>query len=275
MQHIKRRCKHCRREYTYCTYGNGPEYGTEAGCSMDYCAECQQAIDRALGAIPVKFGAKYMPITAGKDLLDLFNRVKKEVKEAEEEALKGMKPNQLPIIRAVEASSIFGGAYDNYDTCIYNNRKFIIEWDDATPDDVHVSILMEYDYIDKKFTENYWLVEDRKSYHHTRSIKVDDFTQVKPMELPTGKLHYLDFNWDLVANERPQKPYVPPHEIITYTRTYSGKAVSNILKHDLKNTKIAINGEEVDILYPFMDYELTYEKYRDEDVETIIGIKLA
>ena len=39
MQHIYRRCKHCNKEYLYCTYGNGPEWGTEEYCSMDYCGE--------------------------------------------------------------------------------------------------------------------------------------------------------------------------------------------------------------------------------------------
>ena len=47
MQHYRLRCKHCGKEYTYCTYGNGPEYGTQEGCSMEYCAECQKAIDEA------------------------------------------------------------------------------------------------------------------------------------------------------------------------------------------------------------------------------------
>ena len=31
MQHLILRCKHCHKEYTYCTYGNGPEFGTEEG----------------------------------------------------------------------------------------------------------------------------------------------------------------------------------------------------------------------------------------------------
>ena len=35
MQHYRLRCKHCGKEYTYCTYGNGPEYGTQEGCSME------------------------------------------------------------------------------------------------------------------------------------------------------------------------------------------------------------------------------------------------
>ena len=55
MEHWVLRCKHCQKEYTYCTYGNGSQYGTEEGCSKEYCAECQKAIDEALGKIPLKF----------------------------------------------------------------------------------------------------------------------------------------------------------------------------------------------------------------------------
>ena len=59
MQHFRLRCKHCYKEYVYCTYGNGPEYGTEAGCSREYCAECQKAIDDALGKIQGRGYAYY------------------------------------------------------------------------------------------------------------------------------------------------------------------------------------------------------------------------
>ena len=55
MEHILRRCKHCNKEYTYCTYGNGLNWGTEEHCSMDYCGECQTAINNALSNIPKKF----------------------------------------------------------------------------------------------------------------------------------------------------------------------------------------------------------------------------
>ena len=59
MQHYRLRCKHCGKEYTYCTYGNGPKYGTQEGCSMEYCAECQKAIDKALEAIPRRYVVEY------------------------------------------------------------------------------------------------------------------------------------------------------------------------------------------------------------------------
>lgn len=64
MQHLIRRCKHCGKSYTYCTYGNGPEYGTQEGCSMEYCAECQNAINEALAKIPIRIVKKYTPVNA-------------------------------------------------------------------------------------------------------------------------------------------------------------------------------------------------------------------
>lgn len=269
MQHLRLRCKHCRREYIYCTYGNGPEYGTEAGCSMDYCAECQRAIDEALNKIPIKFGGKLMDIKPTDELLALFKRVREEVKAEEEKALKN---NDLPIIRAVPyLGCCFGGEYDNYDVCTYKGRSFVIEWDDATPKDVHVSIEMEYDYIDKKFTDNYWRTDRRDGYIHRRSIKVDDMLPVSPMAEPLGKLQYMDFDWDLNV-PKPEKPIKIPHERFTYTRTYDGNTVKRLIdKPD--RTKVAFHPSEE--LYPFMDYEITYEKYRDEDFETIINVTLA
>ena len=61
MQHIYRRCKNCNKEYVYCTYGNGPDWGTEKYCSMDYCGECQKEIDDALSDISAKTPKKEVP----------------------------------------------------------------------------------------------------------------------------------------------------------------------------------------------------------------------
>ena len=72
MQHIYRRCKHCNKEYLYCTYGNGPDWGTEKYCSMDYCGECQKAIDDALSNIPERYSYK-MELTP-KEEYDYINK---------------------------------------------------------------------------------------------------------------------------------------------------------------------------------------------------------
>lgn len=80
MEHWILRCKHCRKEYTYCTYGNGSQYGTEEGCSKEYCAECQKAIDEALNKIPQKFKPIEVEIE-DKEILDKLLQIKKRALE--------------------------------------------------------------------------------------------------------------------------------------------------------------------------------------------------
>lgn len=79
MEHLICRCKHCKQVYTYCTYGNGPKYGTKTGCTREYCAECENAIAKALHDIP----RKYMSIrqlvtdkTEFESLNNIFDRCK-------------------------------------------------------------------------------------------------------------------------------------------------------------------------------------------------------
>ena len=72
MQHLLKRCKHCNKKYTYCTYGNGSIWGTEEHCSMDYCGECQTAINDALSKIPQKYSYK-MELIPHED----FNKINK------------------------------------------------------------------------------------------------------------------------------------------------------------------------------------------------------
>ena len=79
MEHLIYRCKNCCKTYVYCTYGNGEEFGTEEGCTREYCAECGNAISKALHDIP----RKYMSIrqlvtdkTEFESLNNIFDRCK-------------------------------------------------------------------------------------------------------------------------------------------------------------------------------------------------------
>lgn len=271
MQHLRLRCKHCQREYVYCTYGNGEEYGTEAGCSMHYCAECQKAIDEALAKIPVKFGCRRMEITPSKELMVLFKKVKDE---QEKEAQKIKDGNRLPIIRHVPYPFPCS-EYDNFDTCTYNGRTFTIEWNDDAPEKVRITLEMEYNFIENKFTDNYWRSEHKNGYTHSRPIKAEELHPVQPMSEPLGKLFYsMPSNWDITIRED-RKPVRIPHERITYIRTYDGLTTRRILTEPGRGEKIAFQIDvEREILYPFMDYDIEYERYRDEDTETIINVKL-
>ena len=234
------------------------------------------AINTALSKIPIKFGGKYMEITPTKELLGLFKKLNEDYEDYKAE----VSSNGLPIIRRVEPSYLFYGEYDNCDTCVYNGREFTIEWDDASPEEVHVKILMEYDFIDKKYTKKYWRVDARNQYHPGRPIFAKEAIQckpIKPMSLPIGKLQYLDFDWALKVNEKSDYHYEPPkipHEKIEYTRVYDGATVSRIIENE-NNPHTKINLEKrPELLYPFMDYELTYEAYKDEDTETLTKISL-
>lgn len=182
MEHFTLRCKHCRKLYTYCTYGNGPEYGTEEGCSKEYCAECQTAINKALKEIPIKFKPIKVEIEDDallKELLEIKN-----------------KHNGTPFSWIV---SIVQGDYDNVDTYTHDGKTYYVQYNDDTPDDLHLFVEKEYDVANQKVTNNYWKTENGETYIHGRRF-----------ELPKGidtignfKLsdrYNMDFDFDFVSN---------------------------------------------------------------------------
>lgn len=180
MQHFILRCKHCQKEYTYCTYGNGPEWGTEEGCSQEYCAECQKAINKALEVIPVKF--KPIPVEIDKpELFDILDKIKEE--DDKKDYLK--------------MTSITLGEYDNIDKYTHDGKTYYIEYNDDTPEERHLFVEMEYDILKKEITKHYWRADNYcDSYIHGRNIHKDmkiALDKVKPTQLPppSGKLTYL------------------------------------------------------------------------------------
>ena len=186
MQHFILRCKHCGREYVYCTYGNGSDYGTEEGCSMDYCSDCQKAIDTALSAIPVKFRPCRKEITDEKEKEELFLRLSEIRSEYE-------KPGCFHVVSAMNSSE-----YDNVDSYMYKGCGYYIEYNDATPDEKHLSVDVEYDILKGKVGERIWRYDKPDSYIHGRSMKslFVSFKHVSSIDLsePSGLLFYNDFN---------------------------------------------------------------------------------
>ena len=181
MQHFILRCKHCNKEYTYCTYGNGPEYGTEDGCSMDYCAECQTAINQALNKIPLKFEARQMEIKEPR-LLDLFEKLRTEDKirkrRAEETGL-----GNFPCICGCcgEKSN-----YDVIEEYHHNGKRYYVKWMDRKPSKKHVFIDMEYDLGNKKFTKHPWKYGENREYYiqyrNTAKDLVKSFKNLKKIK---------------------------------------------------------------------------------------------
>jgi hypothetical protein len=188
MEHWNLRCKHCKTIYRYCTYGNGPEYGTEYGCSQEYCAECQKAIDSALGKIPVKFCPKRVEINDD-DTLKTLEKIKDKVS----------KNNNFNLV------SVFPGEYDNIDRYTHDWKVYYVAYNNDNPSGKHLFVEMEYDIINKQITKNTWTT-DNGSDTYTHGIGIGGIfknfknaTRIKPHDIPApdGKFFYTDYAWDV------------------------------------------------------------------------------
>lgn len=264
MQHFILRCKHCQKEYTYCTYGNGPDYGTEEGCSMDYCAECQKAIDKALSQIAVKFVAKPVEIFEPR-LLDVFKEIKDEYQSTNK--------NSFPFTQVLFNLN----EYDIVETYIHNNKKYQVKWNEDTPDEKHIFLFMEYDVVNEQFTNKVWKFDEKDSYtyssnpaktlqKHLEQHKITEST----MPLPTGKLLYngfIDFDWDI---ERFNVPKREPEHIL---RTVTVDATGEDIKRMVKNRVYMADLTEIAKLVDKVDYRFVYEKYDDENMKVITKVE--
>ena len=180
MQHFILRCKHCKKEYTYCTYGNGHEYGTEEGCSREYCSECQKAIDNALKSIPIKFRPIKEEVTDEKEkqkILQELESIKSEVEKKD----------------CFNVVSLLNSKFDNIDRYTYNGKTYYVEYDDENPNDKHLSIEVEYDIINEKSTSKVWRTTNNNTFQHGRSCgSIFKVTEQK-LDRPTGNLFWQDF----------------------------------------------------------------------------------
>ncbi len=268
MQHIRCRCKNCQKTYTYCTYGNGPEYGTESGCSMEYCAECQKAIDEALAKIPKKYTWKWLEIRPTLGLLEALAETKEKVEKARKES-------NMPMI---VPSPLFYSTYDNVDTYVRDGVEYRVEWNDSTPEDKYVHVKMEYNLTNDFFTNNVWRVDTRETYYHARPYKWEEKTiEVKPMPEPLGKLFYFDTadcEWELKTPKIEKRK--PKHIKREYSNVYGGATVRRLLTdeyeaHRCKNGCPEVNPDD---LYDFLEYKCAFVRYDDETFETITGVRV-
>lgn len=184
MEHIIRRCKHCKKEYTYCTYGNGPQYGTEKGCSYEYCAECQKAIDKVLSEIPIKC-RPYYSVVSNENTIKML-----EEKFAEERK----KYNASVKINCAKLVGDLG--YKTVD-------EYTIDWtryirgvkEDGT---IEILVQKEYDEINKIKTTKFYkdsTNNPKQSYQPLSQLKFSKFIATeKYMEPPTGKIFFNDIN---------------------------------------------------------------------------------
>ncbi len=261
MQHLKLRCKHCQKEYTYCTYGNGPEFGTEEGCSMDYCAECQKAIDEALEKIEVKFCPKFKEIKDATLFIPLFREIKNG---AESRFLNGK--------GGLTAMQIYAsGEYDNIDEYTHSGITYRVEYNDDTPEDVHVSIETEYDLRNKIFTGKPWLTDKEDGYRHGRCSgkllrNFMNLANTSAMPEPTGTIAHLTLPWEWDVITPKKEKQAATHRSFNYRTNQIGAVIKCDIKegYGIEKKRVLIEDLDVDGLVDFVRYEFTVEGYDDE-----------
>lgn len=184
MEHLIYRCKHCNKEYVYCTYGNGEEYGTEKHCTREYCGECGKAIQDALSNIPIKIEGRKQLITDSKEfdrINAIFDKCKNEFKKEYNTI------NACRIIPDLGYKSV-EGCYINkveYHRCINDNGI------------VHIYVFKEFDLINNKFTNKKYFQNNNpcERYFPLTQLKFSDINfKEKKLEAPTGKIWFDDFS---------------------------------------------------------------------------------
>ena len=196
MEHIYRRCKNCNKEYLYCTYGNGPDWGTEKYCSMDYCGECQKAIDDALSKIPERYSYK-MELIPKED----YDYINKTIDTQYQEYKKEISNNLLGGFGIT--SITMGDEYVDIEGCYINH----IYYTRGTKEngDVEIKQSMEYDLIDKKLTGKKYRFYDMPCmrYKPLSILKFPtvELLKVKPLDPPTGKLLFDIPEWEVIIND--------------------------------------------------------------------------
>jgi hypothetical protein len=248
---------------------------------MDYCGECQTAIDNALGKIKVKFEPKFVEIKPTFGLPELLAGIKAEHNRKVEGS-----DTPWPTIVCLNLPDC---DYDNVEEYTHNGKTFRIAWDDFKENDRHYFVQMEYDIAKKDVTQKTWDAKSYKdSYRCGKSSKhffkkmceaTNEIFGTHPMELPKGNLFFLDFpsEWEIQTPKLEKKK--PEHKQREYTIEYSG----SMLKSFAKDGRNSIDGKitavppawynEEDVC-DALEYKISISKYDDENVETITDIKV-
>lgn len=276
MQHIKCRCKHCHKTYYFCTYGNGPVYGTEEGCSMEYCGECQTAITKALSDIPVRFKPKFKEISPSFGIKDMLEKIKKKDEDEKKEKDYSFFPTYVH----------FGDeeGYDNVEVYTHIGKTFRVEWNDETPDDKHYFVEMEWDIEKKGYTGSHWEAKDYKdsySIHktYTRFMKqiaktVEEINQTTLGE-PSGLLWFNDtLDWSIITPKSEPRP--KRHILNRWVEKNSGGHLKGLVEFGRTECQVVLaDGITLEGVEDVLEYNTTHERYEDEYVEKITKIEIA
>ena len=233
---------------------------------MEYCADCQKAIDEALGKIPKKYTWRWLDICPTLGLLETLAETKEKVEKARNESFL---PTAVP-------NDFFYSPYDNVDIYVHDGVEYMVVWNDSTPNNKHVLVKMEYDLTHDCFTDNAWRVGEREAYRHIRpfKLKVSEATSMAPpMDPPLGKMFYFG----PVDSELPKvEKRKPRHIRREYSKVYDGATVKRMLTNEYETRKCrnGCPGVNPDDLYDFINYECIFVKYDDEEFETFIKIRV-
>lgn len=190
MEHLIYRCQHCNKEYTYCTYGNGPNYGTEEGCTREYCSECANIIKNALSKIPIKYEGR-LELLDNSRKIDIINTIFDKCREDY---------NNDTIIKSSKV--LFAKKYIKMEGCYIDK----VEYRRCTKEngDIDIFVKKEYDLINQKFTgKNYFENNNpHRQYFSITILRFDNILVEKKLEEPIGKMFFNDFEWTINTKEK-------------------------------------------------------------------------
>ena len=229
---------------------------------MEYCADCQKAIDEALGKIPKKYTWRWLDICPTFGLLEALAETKEKVEKARNES----------VLLTTVPNDFFYSPYDNVDTYVRDGVEYMVVWNDSRPNEKRVLVKMEYDLTHDCFTDNAWRADKREAYCHIRPFKLK-VIEATPMAPPLGKMFYFDpVDWEPPKTEKKK----PRHIRREYSKVYDGATVKRLLidEYEAHKCRDGCPGVNPDDLYDFMNYECIFVKYDDEEFETIIKIRV-
>jgi hypothetical protein len=160
---------------------------------MEYCVECQTAINDALAKIPVRYVKKYIFVSDQEEIARLKTIF-------EDEKAKHYTKNN--IIHA--ALMIPDWGYNDVEKCYID----WVEYYKCVEDDGRIlfKVAMEYDTVKNGFTgEKYEETEgEKRRYIPVSQLRFPKFTKIKEqgMTPPSGEIFYMDTNWEVVLNKK-------------------------------------------------------------------------
>ena len=239
---------------------------------MDYCAECQKAIDEAFKKIPVKFEARGMEIHEPR-LFDLFDKLRIEHTNPDGSML-------FPMVIS------FGKDWDWdwIETYYHNGKKFEVKWNEDD-NERHIFLFMEYDLIEKSFTDNVWRFSCEDSYsireggrkmkkRWEEQMKAVESLEPAPMNEPSGMLCFMDFPYNSGAGKLDVAPKKKEHKLREICFEGSGDEITHRIEHGWGRIKCKVaDGLDVSNLSKYIEYRYHCIEYEDEDFATIIRIE--